>query len=70
MADGLRLSFWIHLASYVFGVIVFTGISLVAADGTFVMRWPLIWWTIGVTGHGLAVVIVELVTWYERLDRA
>lgn len=67
---GLRLSFWIHLASYVFGVVVFAGISLGVNDGTFVMRWPLIWWTVAVAGHGLAVVIAELVSRHERLDRA
>ena len=69
-AAALRLSFWIHLASYVFGAVVFAAISLGTADGVFDMRWPLIWWTVAITGHGLAVVIVELVTRYERLDRA
>ena len=69
-AAALRLSFWIHLASYVFGAILFTAISLGAADGTFVMRWPLIWWTVGLAGHGLTVVIVELVTRFDRLNDA
>ncbi len=64
-AAALRLSFYIHLASYIFGVIVFTGISLGIADGGFVMQWPLIWWTIAVAGHGLTVVIVELVARYQ-----
>lgn len=67
---GLRLSFWIHLASYVFGAVVFTGISIGLPDEGFVMKWPLIWWTIGIAGHGLAVVIVELATRYEILSRA
>ena len=68
-AAALRLSFWIHLASYVLGVIVFTGISLGIANGGFIMKWPLIWWTVAVAGHGLTVVIVELVRRYERLYR-
>ena len=67
---ALRLSFWIHLASYVFGAIVFTGISLGTPGEGFVMRWPLIWWTVAVAGHGLTVVIVELVTQHERPDKA
>lgn len=67
-AAGLRLSFWIHLASYIFGAIVFVGISLGAADGTFVMKWPLIGWTFGIAGHALTVVIVELVLRFEQLD--
>ena len=64
---ALRLSFWIHLSSYVLGVIIFTGISIGIGGETFVMLWPLIWWTVGVAGHGVTVVIVELVTRHERL---
>lgn len=61
---GLRLSFWIHLASYVMGMVVFAGISL--SEGSAVMLAPAIWWTVGLAGHALAVVIVELVTRHER----
>lgn len=67
-AAALRLSFWIHLASYVFGVIIFIGISLGIGGDTFVMKWPLIWWTVAVAAHALTVVIVELVMRYERLE--
>ena len=63
---ALRLSFWINLASYVFGMVLFAGISLGVGGHEWVMRWPMIWWTVGVAGHGLAVVLVELVTRYER----
>ncbi len=63
---GLRLSFWIHLASYVLGVIIFTGISIGVGGGTYIMLWPLIWWTVGVASHAVTVIIVELVTRYER----
>lgn len=69
-AAALRLSLWIHLAGYFLGVIVFTGISIGIGGGTFVMKWPLIWWTVAVTAHGVTVVIVELVLRYQRLDRA
>lgn len=64
--DALRLSLWIHLAGYAMGVVVFTGISLGMRTGEFVMLWPLIWWTVGVTGHIVTVVIVELVTRFNE----
>jgi transcriptional regulator with XRE-family HTH domain len=57
---GMRLGFLISFASYVFGMILFIGISLGIGGRTFVMLWPMIWWTVGVAGHGLATVIVEL----------
>ena len=31
-----------------------------------VMRWPIIWWTVGVSGHALTVAIVELVGRFHR----
>ncbi len=63
---GLRLSFLIHLASYVFGAILFVAISWNTGSETFVMKVPLIWWTVGLAGHGLAVAIVEIVTRYHE----
>lgn len=68
---ALRLSFWINLASYVFVMILFAGISLGIGDRSFAtFRWAAIWWTVAVAGHGLAVVLAELVTRYERQHRA
>ena len=67
---ALRLSFWIHFGSYLFGVVVFTVISLVAGGDEFAMKWPLLWWTVGVAGHGLAVFIVEVVTRFGSHARA
>ena len=64
--SALRLSFFIHLASYLFGMLVFGAISI-SAD-RYVMLWPAIWWTVGVAGHGLTVVIVELVHRFQTLD--
>ncbi len=63
---GLRLSLWINLASYVLGVFIFVGISMGVGGDTFVMKWPLIWWTVGVVAHGVTVVIVELATKYKQ----
>jgi hypothetical protein len=62
---ALRLSFWIHLASYVFGAAVFTLISFQANTGTYVMLLPLLWWGIGLLGHLLGVIIGELVAGFE-----
>lgn len=61
---ALQLSFWIHLASYVFGMIIFAGISL--GSGWFVMKWPMIWWTVGIAGHALPVIFMEVVTRYQE----
>ena len=64
-AAALRLSFFIHLASYVLGMVIFAGISIGVGHG-FVMMWPAIWWTVGVVAHGVTVVIVELVFRHEQ----
>jgi len=61
--SGLRLSFWIHLASYVPGMAVFIGISF--GMGYFAMKWPLIWWTIGLVAHGATVAMVEIVSRFQ-----
>lgn len=63
---GLRLGFFINLACWVFGMIVFVGISLSDGDGQFEMLAPAIWWTVGMAGFGLTVVIVELATRYRQ----
>lgn len=61
---ALRLSFFIHLASYLLvGVVVFIGINI--GTGSYVMLWPLIWWTVGLASHALTVIIVELATRYS-----
>lgn len=60
---GLRLSLWIHLASYVMGMVIFTGINI-GMGSSAVMLWPIIWWTVGAVAHGATVVIVEVATRY------
>jgi transcriptional regulator with XRE-family HTH domain len=67
---GMRLGFLISFASYVFGMILFIGISLGIGGRTFVMLWPMIWWTVGVAGHGLATVIVELAVRHRQQSLA
>lgn len=63
--DALRLSFGIHLASFIFGMIVFAGISLADGDPGYAMLWPAIAWTMGLAGHLLTVAIVEMVSHYQ-----
>jgi len=57
---ALRLSFWIHAAGYVVAAAVFIAISVGLGD--FVMKWPLIWVTVVVLGHGAVLAVFELVT--------
>lgn len=64
--DALRLGFLINLASYVFGLIVFAGISISDGPGGYAMQAPAIWWGVGVAGFGLTLVIVELVVHYKH----
>ena len=65
---ALRLSFWISLASYLFGMVLFAGINI--GTGSYVLMWAMIWWTVGTAGHGLAVVLYELVTRHKALMSA
>ncbi|WP_291842739.1 XRE family transcriptional regulator [Maricaulis sp.] len=60
---ALRLSLWIHLASYVMGMVVFAGINI-GIGSSAVMLWPIIWWTVGAVAHGMTVVIIEVITRY------
>ena len=62
---GLRFSFWIHLASYLFCVIVFLAIGL-SSGNIFVMLEPALWWFVGLAGHGFAVAIVTLAFRYQQ----
>lgn len=70
-SDGvaaLRLSFLIHFASYIFGMIVFMAISISTYGDSFVMLVPAAWWTVGLAGHGLALVIVMLAARFNTPD--
>jgi len=63
---ALMLSFMIHLASYLLGMVVFAAISLSDGSPGYAMLAPTLWWTVGLAGHGLAVAIVEIVTRFEN----
>ncbi len=60
---GLRLSFMIHLVSYVMGMVVFAAISI--GMGYFVMKWAALWWTVGLAGHGVAVALAMIVARFQ-----
>ncbi len=68
--NALRFGFLINLASYVFGLLVFTGISLSDGIEGYAMLLPAIWWGVGVAGFGLATIIVEIVVYYEEKAEA
>ncbi|GHA95318.1 hypothetical protein GCM10009069_17900 [Algimonas arctica] len=63
---ALRLSFLIHFASYIFGMIVFMAISISSYGNGFVMMVPAAWWTVGLAGHGLTVAIVTLAVRFKQ----
>ena len=64
--DALRLGLLINLASYFFGLLVFTGISLSDGFEGYAMLLPAVWWGVGVAGFGLATFIVEIVSYYQE----
>ena len=66
--NALRLSFWIHLASYAFSMIVFLAISVSDNQPGFAMLVPAVWWTVGVAAHALTVIIVSLTAHYEATE--
>jgi transcriptional regulator with XRE-family HTH domain len=66
---ALRLSVLIHLAGYLFGMMVFAGIGLGMGNAA-IMMWPTIWWTVAMAGHGLVLGVVELVARHERVEPA
>jgi transcriptional regulator with XRE-family HTH domain len=60
---GIQLSFGIHLAGYILGMVIFIGINM--GLGAPVMRWAMIWWTVGLVSHAATVAIIWLVTHYR-----
>lgn len=58
---GLRLAFSITLASVIFLLILFAGISLGDGNGYYEMLWPSIWVVVSAASLGLVLVILELV---------
>ncbi len=57
----MRLALGISVAGYFFVMLVFAGIGFGDGSGGYTMMWPAIWCTVAVAGHGLIVVVCELV---------
>ena len=49
-------------------MILFTGINI--TTGSYTMLPAMIWWTVGTAGHGLAVVLFELVARHKEMMSA
>jgi transcriptional regulator with XRE-family HTH domain len=67
-ASALRLSFLIHLVGYLMGMVVFMAINL--SVGAFVMKAATIWWTVGLAGHAVPVVLIEIVSRFQKSGNA
>ena len=67
-SDAIRMSFFIHLASWVLGMAVFAAISI--GSGWWVMKWPTLWWTVGLISHAATVAIVETAIHYQNKQHA
>lgn len=63
---AVQLSFWIHLASWVIGMAVFAAISI--GSGWWVMKWPTLWWTVGLVSHGATVAIVMVTARFQLME--
>lgn len=60
------LSFWIHLATYVFVSGLLIAINLGSEPEYLWALWPVIGWGIGVAAHGFAVFIVSKTSSIQR----
>jgi transcriptional regulator with XRE-family HTH domain len=58
---NMRLALGISVAGYFFVMLVFAGIGFGDGSHGYTMMWPAIWCTVAMAGHGLIVVICELV---------
>jgi transcriptional regulator with XRE-family HTH domain len=62
-ARALQLSLIVHLVGYLMGMVVFAAISI--GMGYFAMKWPALWWTVGLAGHAVPVVLISLVARFQ-----
>jgi transcriptional regulator with XRE-family HTH domain len=61
MIADMRLALGISVAGYFFVMLVFASIGFGDGSHGYTMMWPAIWCTVAVAGHGLIVVVCELV---------
>lgn len=64
--DAVRLSFLIHLASFVLGMVVFAAISLGDGAPGYAMLAPSLWWLVGLAGHALVVALVYMLAHFQQ----
>ena len=62
---AVQMSFFSHLAGWVIGMAVFAAISLGSNADYWVMKWPTLWWTVGLISHGATVAIVYVATRFQ-----
>ena len=61
-----KLSFWIHLFSYLFVMALLISINLAKSPENLWVLWPAIGWGIGVAAHGMSVALVEYIADTEK----
>lgn len=61
-----KLSFWIHLFSYLFVMTLLVSINLAKSPDNIWVLWPAIGWGIGVAAHGMSVALVEYISDAEK----
>ena len=61
-------SFWIHLASYVFVIVLLAAINFATKPGELWIVWPAIGWGAGVLAHGLTAALVSRTTSKEKAE--
>lgn len=64
------LSFWIHLATYIFVIALLLTLNLYKKPDDLWVLWPAIGWGIGVAAHGLAAFITGRVAQTEAKLRS
>ncbi|MEM9494753.1 MAG: helix-turn-helix domain-containing protein [Pseudomonadota bacterium] len=63
---GLRLSFWIHLVTYIFVIALLLAINFADEPKRIWVLWPAIGWGIGVAAHGAAAIIATYAAKAQR----
>ncbi len=61
-----KLSFWIHLFTYLFVMALLISINLAKSPEDLWVLWPAIGWGIGVAAHGMSVALVEYIADTEK----
>lgn len=63
-AATLRLTFYVHLAAFLFCLVIFAAVGFAAGD--FGILYVSLWWTIGLAAHGLTITLAQLSENHKR----